>query len=288
MPRSDLAALQVLDGLKYANFGNLPCYVHTDHRWVLPIIHHAQEQGHIPRPCTLVMFDAHHDALPPQGGCMDLIRQIRASGPTVDSLLQLCEVDDGLRKTDDDWVLAGMELGLIGDAVVFGVKGYSDRDVHDLWEFADHAGTIHHLRLVGLPGRELGYQGVLGDLSQREVVQSIWDILGWKMIDGRFQFVEGRPKIALDIDLDCFVVDWNGYLFPWPDEVFEHEFLRESMYWSTQQQSGLAFLQVLIEKAGSLTIAREPHYCGGHEKTDEVFRKLNRHLFGGNIIIHDD
>lgn len=49
------------DGLQIGTLGSTPCFVHKDHRWLLPIICAAQEAGHIPRPVTVVMFDYHPD-----------------------------------------------------------------------------------------------------------------------------------------------------------------------------------------------------------------------------------
>ncbi len=50
---------------------------------------------------------------------MSRLAAIWTSGPTISDLIALCERD--LRSLDDDWIKAAMELGLVSDAVVFGV-----------------------------------------------------------------------------------------------------------------------------------------------------------------------
>jgi len=64
-----------------------------------PIIHAAQQQGQLPTPSNVVMFDAHHDALEP--ACLDCIRQVRTDGFTTEDVIELGR--EGLRTLDDDW-----------------------------------------------------------------------------------------------------------------------------------------------------------------------------------------
>ena len=70
-----------------------------------------------------------------------------------------------------------MELGLVDDAVVFGVE---TRDLsHDERNFQDHAGGAHRIFLTGLPADELGYQGDLSDFARRDELDGLWKVLGW-------------------------------------------------------------------------------------------------------------
>jgi hypothetical protein len=271
-----LEQLKVLDGLRTGTLGARPCLIHNDHRWLLPIICSAQEAGLIPRPVTVVMFDFHPDDLEPL--CMDEIKQLRQDGPTVEALIELCQ--SRLRSLDDDWVIAGMELGLIDHIVTFGVDDRFDCKR----EHRDHLGHVHYLEYPELPRGGLGYQGSLSDLAKDRELSRLWTILGWRHFTGMgFQFDPATPKILLDFDLDCFAVRWRDYLFPWPDEVFEREFLEPSGYWTVEGRTGQDFVHGLISKAGLVTIAREPNHCGGDEKADEILRKLNRYVFDGQL-----
>lgn len=211
---------------------------------------------------------------------MDEIKKIRERGPTVPELVRLCQ--HSLSKLDDDWIKAGMELGLIADAAIFGV---GDRhNAQNLKQYDDHAGRTHSIELVCLPRAALNFQGMLSDLTCSDVYSSLWKILGWTLARGNgFYFDRDSEQLLLDIDLDCFAVDWNNYVFPWPDEVFQNEFFTESAYRSTSGWTGRAFLDGLLKKAGLLTIARESECCDGPAKSAEILRKTNHYLFDGKL-----
>jgi len=139
---------------------------------------------------------------------------------------------------DDDWIKAGMGLGLIGDGVVFGVRDPYDPD--DLQNFVDSEGTAHYLEILGVfPGPALEYQGPLSDLALGPKWKRLWDLIGWEYVpQSAFRFKETSERILVDIDLDAFVMPWEDYVFPWEDEVFEDRFLRTSDYFSTAGLDG--------------------------------------------------
>ncbi len=266
-----------MDGLHFGTLRDFPLRLHNDHRWTLPLIAAAQEQQYVPRPCHLIVFDRHHDALTPN--CLPELQRIRAEGPTIDRLISLCEKH--LRVLDDDWIKAAMELGLVEHAVVFGVEERDLRD--DEMRFNDHRGGYHRIILSSLPGESLGYQGNLSDLARSEELRELWDILGWQAVDGKFSFTNGRPKTFVTIDLDCFVISWRGYLLPWPEEVYMKTFLSASTYGPTHGWSGKKFMDGLLTSAGVLDIAREPDCCGGSEKADKILSDIDQCLFDGNL-----
>jgi len=269
--------LKRIDNLKKVSFEKCECFLHENHRWVLPIIHYAQERGTLPKPCTLVMFDAHHDAKRPS--CIEEICRIRKAGITIKNLICLCK--DKLCRHDGDWVKAAMELGLIDDAVIFGVE---DRwSSNRLKSFKDHRGDRHRVELLGLPRLELEPQGSLSDIAQ-EGFYELWNILDWQCISNEgFTFAKCAKKILLDFDLDCFVINWRDYLFPWPDEVFEKEFFTPSTHWSTEGWTGKKLLDELVSRAALLTIARESKSCGNGEKADQILGKVNHFLFDDKL-----
>ena len=282
-PRTEnmnLYDLKTIDNLRKISFEKCECFLHEDHRWVLPIIHYAQEKGTLSKPCTIIIFDAHHDAKAPT--CIDEIRRVRESGILLEDLICLCR--DKLSCLDDDWVKTGMKLGLIGDAVIFGVEDRRNSDC--LKRFKDHRGNIHRIELAGLPGGELEYQGSLSDLAQRNGLSELWSILEWQHTPKKgFTFAEDATRILLDIDLDCFVVRWKGYRFPWPDEVFEKEFLSPSECDSTKEWTGKRFFNALVSRAALVTIARESKCCGGDKKADQILSKVNHFLFDDKLTI---
>lgn len=275
----NLSDLKEIDDLRQVPFGKCDCLLHKEHRWVLPIIFYKQQKNILSHPCTLVMFDAHHDAKDP--ACKNDILQIKKIGITFEGLIDLCQ--EKLSKLNDDWVKTGMELGLIDDAVIFGVE--SSADSANFKRFKDQQENIHKIKLLGLPGKELEYQGDLSDTARRESLSDLWKILGWQC-DPQFSFAQDGRKILLDLDLDCFIVRWKGcYRFPWPDEVFKKEFLVPSRYQTTLEWTGKDFLNGLVNKAALLTIAREPYCCGGETKATQILGKVNHFLFDDKLSI---
>ena len=260
------------------DFHEIPVVMYDDHRFILPVILEAQKDELIPRSSVLVGFDQHHDAVPPDLGKIPLLRE---KGYPQEEFKRM--VQDDRSPQDDDWLRAGMELGLISDAAIFGVNRGSDVER----EFEDHKGEKHQIFLEPcLPGQLLGHQGSLGDTIKSDEMAEFWDLLGWQKPAARgetFQFSE-VPSRIVDFDLDCFAIEWNDFVLPWPDEVFEEWFCKRSEYRTTVGISGQGFVAGLMKGAGIITIAREPTCCGGEIKTAEIFGKLNHYVFGGDLI----
>lgn len=275
MITTDFEYLRDTDGLQQESVLGKEVYLHEDHRWLLPIVVDAQERGLLPRPCTLVMFDAHHDALVPHA--LEEIRRVAKHGVTVAETIRLCK--DHLAKMDDDWVIAGMELGIFDNAVVFGVHNCNG----DPMFHTDGDGRDHLIwATYSLPGEAMEYQGDLSDHAKRKQLQPLWNALSWNMSNGKFQFQEGAPNILLNFDLDCFSGSIREVSVSWPDRLFENQLLKESTYPTTAGWTGKVFVEKLVERAGIIAICREAECCGGQEVCEENLTKLSRHFFGLN------
>lgn len=278
-----LQKLKVLDELTEITFVKCPCYFHKEHRFTLPIVHFAQQEGILPKPCTLVLFDAHHDALEPYS--KEAIIQIRENGIGLDEFIDFC--DKRLSSQDDDWVKAGMELGMFDDVVIFGADKNSPPPYLERGnKFQDHTGQTHRVEIrPKYIGDSLESQGDLSDLVRRTELSELWEILGWQFIPKkRFEFTETDKKILIDIDLDFFTMEWSDFIFPWPNEVFKKKFYKPSDYSSTKGWTGKMFFDGLLNKAGLITVAREPDCCGGEKKAKKIFKKLNRYFFDNQLI----
>jgi len=270
--------LVTLDGLESVHGASVPAFVHREHRWTLTLLRWAQMKGHLPIPSKLVVFDAHHDALPPRRD--EELKALQPYDLSIPGTIGIC--NNNLSINNDDWITAGMELGIISDAVVFGVQDRSSLDY--LSTFPDSRGGKHHLFFTGLPGRGLAYQGDLSDLSRDRQLSALWNVLGWEPGGGKTRFRDDREKFAFDFDLDCFTVSWNGYTFPWPEEVWENEFQKESDYPTTRGWTGVGWLKQLKERAGMITFATEPRCCGGDMKVNAIWNCVNGYLFAGNLV----
>lgn len=277
-----LEKLMEFDDLKEVVYEKCPAFVHNEHRFALPLIHHYQKKGKIPKPVVLIMFDHHNDCVVPPP--IEKIIELKKAELSLEKLIAFCK--NNLRPFNDDWIKTGMELGFISDVVIFGGdKHGTDTDS----PYIDHLENEHKIEISFLPGAALERQGGLGELVHEDQYRNLWNILGWEHIPRqRFEFDINKEKNFLSIDLDCFVgriVVSKEYFLPWPDEIFKDQFYSRSGYYATKGWSGKAFFDGLVEKAGLLTIAREPQHCGGNEKSNIVLRNVNRFLFDGKLLI---
>lgn len=278
---ADIDYLIERDGLQKLRLDGKIVYLHNDHRFVLPLVYDAQEKGLLPKPCKIITLDAHADTCPvKETRLMDIKKMVKGGYNFAD----LAALTENLSHNDDDWIQAGMHLGLFSDSIFFGVDRLNER--RECETIKDMSGNNHHIEArTSLPGPMLGYQGELSDLAYEERYKHLWGLLGWEYVlrEG-FKFTEEDEKILVDIDLDAFAMRWEDFLFPWPDEVFEDWFLKESDYFTTMGWSGKKFLGHFIDKSGLVTIAREPSCCGGEGKADEIFQKVNKHIFDNGLI----
>jgi hypothetical protein len=260
-----LSLLPATENPKQTLFDGVPCVLHEDHRWLLPIAYFAQRNNLLPQACTVVMFDRHTDAIDPYKRAGDELGRLRQD-PNLQGIVSLCS--DALMKNDADWLKAGMQLGLFGDAIIFGAYD-GDSEI-----YTDHIGNEHRIKMsASLP------QHTLSDALKFDELQSMWDIVGWKVTCKDGSFLPDRPKILLTIDLDCFAIEWGEYVFAWPDKIFEGEYSnRARIGWS-----GREYLEGLAKKAGLIAIARESECCGGSEDAEDILQNLIHYGFSDRL-----
>jgi hypothetical protein len=278
---TSLAQLQSNPLYQFGSFHNTPVVIHDDDRWLLPVLLAAQQDKLLPQPALLVNFDQHEDAANLRKG-LGLIPSVRENGYPKAEFIEL--VRNHLANNDDDWIKAGMELGLISDAVAYGVtQGHNTEPI-----YTDHLGGSDRLFLeCELPGDALAHQGSLSDLACAQSLGNYWETIGWEHKGGRFGFREDLPRIILNIDLDCFAMYWRGYRFPWEEEVYNKEFHTASDRFSTKGLTGADFFRGLVKRAGVITIAREPTFTGGKEKGAVILRRVGDYLFGGELKLQE-
>jgi len=264
-----LSLLPAAESPKQTTIGSVPCILHEDHRWVLPVVYSAQQASFLPKPCTVVMFDRHTDSLDPFGRCGHELRQLRQE-PTLQGVVSLCEKH--LLRVDNDWLKAGMQLGLFDDAVIFGAieNGCEMSKV-----YSDHLGNPHRILAHRLLPRY-----VLGDAISRDQFGPVWDILGWEVTCKGGVFLPDQPKVFLTIDLDCFAIPWDEYTFAWPTKMFEGEFSSER---TKIDWNGRDYLKGLGSKSGLVAIAREHGCCGGMEDAETILQNLIHYGFDGQL-----
>jgi len=275
IPR-DLQSLEKTDQLRELDGLEKPAFIHNDHRWVLPILAWAQATRILPRPCLLVTFDHHTDFAKPLLAESEegrkLAQQYNAS-PGVSTAIRVCT--DHLDKLDGDWIAGGMELGIIGDAVVLGAEIGHRCDERQGAAYMDMQGRRHSFWPLPLPLDALSHQAALADHYHKP--EGLWEALDWKPSTG---FIQSKKRLALDFDLDAFAFDTPlGPCFPWPEKIFAHQFETGSLAHSLKGMTGREFVGELVRQSSIITIAREPAYCGGEADCDEIFHLVNRYVF---------
>lgn len=261
----------MIPGLKSYSLGGKPLHLHEDHRWVLPLLWQAQEDGQLPRPVKIVLFDRHPDAATPAR--LEALVQARQSGLTLASILEICE--SSISHHDDDWIVAGMHLGLIESVVIFGV----DDRVGELPKRLENGALI--LGRYDLPGRLLAPREDLADLSRATRLRNFWDALDWDPTLPGFR--PAAAPILLDIDLDCFAYAYRERVLPWDADIFVNEFAVD--YSGGSGWSGQRFFDELVQRAGLITVCREAGCCGGEDNADQIWALAAHHLFGGRIAV---
>ncbi len=255
-----------------------PVLLYEDHRTSLAVLDHAKRHGVVSAPPTLVLFDRHDDAKPPQCGD-DRVQAVRNAQLSQQDFWQFVEWD--LSPLDDDWVRVAMDLGLVGDLILIGAGDTPNIDAMDE-SYRNSAGTTHRIFKVSHLWEGLGYQGWLSDSARRRELQPLWDLLGW---DPRTGFSKDPPPLVVDIDLDCFTLDGpSGEPLGWPDATFLELFTGPPTSGPLAHRwSPTEFLQELILRSAYVAIAREAGCCGGIAESDRLLQLLDLTVFGGNL-----
>lgn len=257
-------------------------YVYEDHRVILQILHSVVSGQKVKAPVNLVYFDYHADDKPPLNNqpVQTLLKQYRKLLPPEREFWSFVEWD--CDTMDGDWLKVGMEVGLIHDAIVVGCHTSDSAKEADN-QYKDHTGQIHHIYNLGHL-----WDGWLDDAAKSAVYSGAWELLGWKLTQGKFDFdtVGELPKpLALDFDLDCFSVpgpEGEKRHIPWPTEAMFNLFSRPLPHSATKLTCG-KFLQALAERASLITIARESDYCGGFQASAGLLHALDAMLFNGDL-----
>jgi hypothetical protein len=220
--------------------GPRDAYVFDPHRLALPSWACALGEG---PPALLVTLDRHHDLVVP------------GSPATVpDRSAGLRALDEHTRWALDvrnyDHVLAAMEAGLVTDALVL-ARG-KPRGTFTGDTYTDTRGRAH--RIVALPTVDRAAEAYARGEDVRALVQS-------------------AERILLDVDLDCFTTLSDAdpsTVLPWPRGV-----IRDFLLPPDSQP----FWDAVLGKSVALTLAREPHHCGGLLASQALFADVAEVLF---------
>lgn len=250
--------------------------IYEDHRTIINVLYFLKNKRDLNESVDLIMLDNHDDFCNPRKDTIEKIIQFLDS-PNPRNLNEIVEFD--LNHLDDDWVKAGMELGLINNVFLFN----SDESTINFREeyITQNFGTKYFYNLENV-WSALGHRGVLNDLIKKEY-KVLWDDFGWELNNGKFDFKKDRRKFIFDIDLDCFTTRILDKTIAIPEEIIIEKLTEQSRksyhyYYSSQQ-----FIKQLIRDAEMVTICYENGCCGGIRESQKIFNLVDHLLFDNEI-----
>ncbi len=226
--------------------GPTDAFVFDPHRLAWPCWSLAVGEGPAP---LLVTFDRHLDLVPPR------------------TPERIPRRDAGLRAIDEyarweldvrnfDHVLAAMESGCIGDALVFGRAHPPNAFAGGVW--TDSHGHPHRVQVVPTVDRLAERYGEPGASPETEEAEAM---------------IRRAGATLLDVDLDCFTSPSDAdptTVIPWPLEL-----IREHL----MPRGSERFWDAVLQRCVALTFAREPPHCGGLIATGKLFAEVSQVLF---------
>lgn len=210
--------------------GPRDAYLFDPHRLALPCWALAVGDG---PPALLVTLDRHLDLVPPAH-----TQQVpdRSAG--------LRALDEharwGLDVRNYDHILAAMEAGVVGDALL--IARARPRGSLVAEEFVDRRGGRHRLLTVPTVDRVAEAFGARDAAPAAREAEALLSRAG---------------QVLLDVDLDCFTSPSDAdptEVLPWPRPTIRSFLLPEG--------SG-PFWDAVLSRCVALTLAREPYHCGG-------------------------
>lgn len=254
------------------NFRDKHIILYDDHRTLLNILFEAKKLGEFTETPNLVYFDLHDDActLLPKSQLLEQMGVTDLSEATSKQFWSFVEFDLGV--LDDDWLLTGMELDLIKNAILIGQE--ENHHIQDMrGRYMSEDGIEHELYSISHLRYSLNNRGCLGDsLIKEPYFQNVRDILQYHQ--GRFD-KEGIKPFVLDFDLDCFTTECREKTYAWPEDIFRMEYIED--------YGVRYFMETLLDRASFITICREPDCCGGIGEANKILNYLDKYFFGGAL-----
>ena len=276
MPKESIQDIAQRANINHKNTSENEVVIYEDHRTILNVLYHLKTKRNIEEPFDLVMFDNHDDFCEVKPSTKKRITNFLKK-PSVEKLYQIVEFD--LSTMDDDWVKAGMELGLIGNVFLFNSEKCSIR--HEAAYVTKKFGT-KYLYNVGDVWSALGYHSILNDPIKTEYTQ-FWTDFGWELQEGYFRFSNNKRKFIFDIDLDCFSTQILDKTIAIPEDVLIPKLMDFSRPQYHYYHNSKDFMKDLIKDSELVTICFENGCCGGIRQAHKIFNIVDYVLFDNEL-----
>lgn len=260
----------------YRKVGGKEAVLFEDHRTILNVIYYYKIVNNISTPLNLIFFDYHEDFQPVEQPVLGKL--VRASERLSErKLFELVEFE--LRGLDDNWVKAGMELGLINNCVVFNCAQSDDQFVK---EYTTKKFGTKKFYTVGDLTDAMTYPGLLNNPSDNRL-RELWDILGLKFDSGRYILTPPAEKYIFNIDLDCFTTKVYESTVAIPSELIVKKFTNSINQKHFYYPDSRCFVIDLIQRAEISAICFESDYCGGIREMQKIFNTIDRLFFNDEL-----
>lgn len=258
----------------------VPIVIYEDHRTIINVLFRIRKMGKINESVNVIYFDRHDDALDPDEMVIEYSQKFDPL--TADERDFFSLVEFNLSSNDDDWLVSGMHLNLIKDALSIGMfDNFKSNKV-----VIDHLGNSHRLIQINHLSETLCYKGSLIDhLEGSEEIKVAKRMLGFN-IDNSREFIIPENKYIVDFDLDCFTLPtFRNYTFPWPESIFKDEF--QSLVYN-EHYNVSCFINKILDNAELVTMCYESKYTGGINNSNLILNQLNKYVFNNSLTLRDD
>lgn len=251
--------------------------LYDDHRSILNVLFEAKRLDLYKKTPNLIFFDRHDDACNPNIYSKELFEKWKINKiEQVSSRDFWTFVEFDLNELDDDWLLAGMELGLINHAVVIGqTENTNIQSINN--KYVSSNGDEHKLYDISHLNWSIGNRGCLGDnVIKESYYDDVRNIFEYNQPPyGRYDKFsqEVSNPFILDFDLDCFTTECENRIFAWPEEIFKEKYVKNDNVYS--------FMHRLLKRASIITVCREPSCCGGIGESNKILWYLDNYFFDG-------
>lgn len=252
--------------------------IYEDHRTILNVLFHLKERRKIEESLDIIMFDDHDDFLPVRNKTLRRLLKF-LDKPSKEKLNTIVEFD--LNSSDDNWVKAGMELGLINNVFLF---NSSQSTVYFGEKYETQRFGTKYLYNLGDVWKVLGFHGLFNDPINAQN-QPLCEAFGWVMKDknSKYGFAENRRKFIFDIDLDCFSTQILDKTVALPEEILIPRLIEKSSHLNHYYYCCQDFIQDLIQKSEIATLCFENGCCGGIREAYRIFNVVDRVFFGNEL-----
>lgn len=228
--------------------------VYEDHRYILNILRYAFENKILEKPINVISFDYHSDSYDnPSLLTLENINKVKKLG--LKEFWNFIEFEHSIQ--DDDWLVSGMEYGLINDVALLFVKEIFSSGIDFNKQFFDTEQNAHNPVIIDTKSNSI----------EINTFKKIFD-----------------NKFILDIDLDFASKRIGDKIYPYSNEELDDFFNQELMFETNKALTVNDLFKELIKKSSFITICKESEFCGGYSASNKVLMYLDENYFDNELM----